>query len=47
MCLGDFESMLIKVEDNETKEGLTVEEATGEGLGSALLWLLRNVVAKK
>ena len=33
-------SMFIKAGDSETKEGLRVEDATGESLGGALLWLL-------
>ena len=36
-CPGDFESLLIKAGDNETKEGPKVEEATGESLGRAAL----------
>lgn len=34
---GDFESTLVKAEDNETKEGHKVKEATGESLGGAAL----------
>ena len=32
---GDFENMCIKAGDSETKEGLRVEEVTGESLGRA------------
>ena len=44
---GDFESMFIKAGDSETKEGLGIEEATRESLGSALLWLPGNIIGKK
>ena len=43
---GDFENMLIKAEDGETK-WLRIEEATRECLGGALLWPSRNVKGKK
>ena len=43
---GDFESTFIKAGDSKTKEGLKVEEVTGESLGGALLWLPRNVNRK-
>ena len=43
---GDFESIFVRAGDGETQEGLSVEEATGEPLGSALLWLPRNVTGK-
>ena len=42
----DLESAFIKAEDNETKEGLRVEEATGEILRHALLWLPKNIMGK-
>ena len=44
---GDSESTLIKPGDRETKEGLRVEELTGERLGGAWLWLPRKVVRKE
>ena len=44
---GDFESRFSKAGDSETKEGLRGEEATGESLGGALLWLSRNGIGKK
>ena len=44
---GSFESTFIKVEHSERKEGLGVEEATGEIPGSALLWLPRRVIGKE
>ena len=43
---GGFESTFIKAADSEAK-GLRVEEATGESLGRALLWLPRNLVRKE
>ena len=33
---GDFERTFIKAEDSAIKKGLSVEEVTGEGLGSVL-----------
>ena len=33
MSPGDFQSMFMKAEDSVTKEGLRVEEVTGERLG--------------
>ena len=36
---GDFESMLTKAGDSETKEGPRIEEATGESPGGAALFL--------
>ena len=36
---GDSESTFITAGDSGAKEGLRVEEATGESLGGALLWL--------
>lgn len=47
MSTDDFESAFIKVGGSKTKEGLRVEEATGESLGSTLLWLPRNLIGKK
>ena len=44
---GDFEGAVITAGDSETKEGLRVEETTGEGPGGALPWLLRNVIGKE
>ena len=43
----DFESVFVKAGDGETMEGLRVEEATGESLGGALLWISRNITEKK
>ena len=39
MSPGDLESTFVKAGDSETKEGLRIEEATGESGGGALLWL--------
>ena len=36
----------MKDEGSETEEGLRVEDARGEVLGSALLWPPRNVIEK-
>ena len=44
--LGGVGAAFIKSGDSESKEGLRVEEATGESLGSALLWLPRKVTGK-
>ncbi|KAF6131180.1 hypothetical protein HJG60_008050 [Phyllostomus discolor] len=44
---GGFEILFVKAEDSERKEGLRVEEATGESPGGALLWLPRRVMGKK
>ena len=38
---------LLKLGTVKMEEGLRVEETTGESLGSALLWLPRNVLGKK
>ena len=40
MSPGDCASTCIKAGDSEIKEGLRVEEGTGESLGGTLLWLL-------
>lgn len=42
-----FENMFINAGDNETKKEVRVEETTEESLGSALLWLPRDVIGKK
>ena len=47
MSPGDLESTFAKVGDSETKERLTLEEATGESLGGALLWPPRNIAGKE
>ena len=47
MSPGDSESTFFRAWDSETKKGLRVEEVTGESLGSALLWLPRNVIGKE
>ena len=44
MNLNVFENTLSKA--GETKEGLRVEEITGEGLGGVLCWLPRYVIGK-
>ena len=46
MSPGDFEGMFIKAGGSETKDGLMVEEATRERLGSALRWLPGNLLGK-
>ena len=46
-CPGDFESMFIEAENSETKEALSVEEATGESICSALLWFPRTFIENK
>ena len=47
MRSGDVQSVFIKAGDSDTKEEPSIEEATGETLGGALLWLSRNFVRKK
>lgn len=39
--------MFIKAGASETKEELRVEEATGENLGSGLLWLPGNIIGNE
>lgn len=44
----NFESrVVIKAGHSETKEGIRVQEATGESLGSALLWFSRKAIGQK
>ena len=38
-CPGDYEDAFIKVADSETKEGLSIEEATGENTNATALAL--------
>ena len=44
---GDFERAFIKAGDSETKDVLSIEAATGDSLGCAVLWPPRNVIRKK
>ena len=46
MSPGGFEGGFIKALGSDTKEGLRIEEATGENLCGAVLWLSRNVICK-
>ena len=47
MSTGDFQSMFTKAGDSETRQELSVEEATGKSIGSDLLWVPRNFFRKK